>query len=350
MFFRHSCCFLVSVMELSVEINGEILRKMIIYSKEEIMFKKDYLDAINVFPVPDGDTGMNLYLTINRIVSELEKIPPSPTIMEASRTISKGAFLGSKGNSGVILSQFLIGLFKHLENKNKITPKDWAQGMKKGAEKAYKAVVNPKKGTILSVINSVADTAEKIVIEKDSVSWDELFSAMYESAVKSTMETQKQMDLLKEKGVVDAGAQGFVYLLRGWLKALGIRIADLEDNIRELVSTVTDKFMRKEKLAYRYCTELVLNPAQGIITAELHQLLDKYGDSIEVIDHDGIYKIHIHTNDPKTIEYQLNSYGDATLIKADDMQEQQEKRNKKLSEIFSEIESRGYARHWNLPS
>ena len=333
-----------------MEINGEILKKMIIYSKEEITLRKDYLDAINVFPVPDGDTGMNLYLTINKIVAELDKIPHSPSIMEASKSISKGAFLGSKGNSGVILSQFLIGLFKHLEDKNEITHRDWAQGMKKGAEKAYKAVVNPKEGTILSVINSVADTAEKVVMEKDHVNWEELFSAMYESAVKSTLETQKQMDLLKEKGVVDAGAQGFVYLLRGWLKAVGVKIGEIEGNIKELVSTVTEKFMKKEKLLYRYCTELVLNPAQGVMPAELHQLLSKYGDSIEVIDHEGIYKIHIHTNEPETIENHLNSYGDAKLIKADDMHDQQEKRNKKLSEIFNEIESQGYSRNWNLPS
>ncbi len=328
-------------MEITAGIDGEVLKKMILYSKEEIQFKKDYLDAINVFPVPDGDTGMNMYLTINKIVTELEKVPSPPTVKAAAKSISKGAFLGSKGNSGVILSQFLIGLFKHLENKQVITPKDWAEGMKKGADKAYKAVVNPREGTILSVIKSTAATAEKIV-QNGNADWDTLFKSMYETAVKSTLETPEQMPLLKEKGVVDAGAQGFVYVLRGWLKAIGVKISEMEQEVKDLFSNVTDKFLRKEKLEYQYCTEIILKPINGVVTQELHETLTEYGDSIEIINHDGTYKIHIHTNEPKKVAQELNVYGEAQLIKADDMLKQQEERNSKLSNFMKEIENQGY--------
>ena len=176
--------------------------------------KKEYLNDLNVFPVPDGDTGLNMTITMSKVVEELEKADDL-SIKNAAKAIAKGAFVGAKGNSGVILSQFFVGFAKSIEDKDSITTEIFANALVSGSERAYKAVTNPKEGTILTVVKETAD--EALLKATEGLSWKEVVEACYNRAQKATADTPNLLKDLKDAGVIDAGALGFVYLIQGWL-------------------------------------------------------------------------------------------------------------------------------------
>ncbi len=313
------------------KIKGSHLKLMIIKSKEQIERKKDYLDTINVFPVPDGDTGMNMFLTISRIVEELDSAPDPLTIGEAAKRIAKGAFIGAKGNSGVILSQFLMGFCKQLEKNDTLSPQEFAVALNRGAEKAYNAVVNPREGTILTAIREAATRANKVV-SNSTADWDDLFVEIYDAATKATLETPDHLPLLKEKGVVDAGAQGFVYMLKAWLDVVGVdqnRLDTITKEINLLEKHVSAKPSDLEEIQFQYCTEYVMAKPKSS-PQELSQKLKQYGDSIELIEDTDYIKIHLHTNDPNAVLEKLEKYAPVQLVKKDDMIHQANLRNEKL--------------------
>ncbi len=199
-------------------LNSQHIKKMMEQSEKHIKKEKENINAINVFPIPDGDTGANMYYTIKTILDEVKK--EKDDVLQA---INRGAFLGAKGNSGVIYSQFIIGVVEFLEEVDQINPTNFSQALKNGVEYAYDAVMNPVEGTILTVMKKVAERANEIVTNKENgeeVDWYYFMDQLVKRAKEALLETQDELDVLKNAGVVDAGAKGFVHILEAWKEAL----------------------------------------------------------------------------------------------------------------------------------
>jgi len=195
------------------------LKEFMKKSEEKINQERENINAINVFPIPDGDTGSNMFYTIKAIVNEVNSASDSDAeaIFQA---ISKGAFVGAKGNSGVIYSQFLIGIVEYLEDKEVITPELFAEALAEGTEFAYDAVLNPTEGTILTVMKRVTDVAKEVTEKNPEIDWLEFMNILVETGKKCLEETKEMLDVLKENDVVDAGAKGFVHILESWRDAI----------------------------------------------------------------------------------------------------------------------------------
>ncbi|OLS30766.1 MAG: hypothetical protein HeimAB125_18200 [Candidatus Heimdallarchaeota archaeon AB_125] len=223
------------MMEPSTKIDGKTLKKMMITAAHNLEQTKEELNAINVFPIPDGDTGVNLFLTIRTVVEQFDEVDPA-SIAEACQLITKGSFLGAKGNSGVIISQFFQGFSSEIEERETVDIDIFAKALAEGSEWAYDAVLHPTEGTILTVIKDTAAVAKSIA-EKGG-DWTEMITETYLTAVKSLENTPNLLPVLKEAGVVDAGAMGFVNVWLGWcfqlMDSLGIKIAHIEEESEKL--------------------------------------------------------------------------------------------------------------------
>lgn len=217
------------------KIDGTILKKMMVAAAQNLEMTKEEINAINVFPIPDGDTGVNLFLTVRKVVEELDGASPS-SVQEAAQLISKGSFLGAKGNSGVIISQFFQGFSAEIEEYDEVGIEEFAKALKTGCEWAYDAVMNPAEGTILTVIRETAEKAEEVVTNGGG--WTEMIIETYNAALESLENTPNLLPVLKEAGVVDAGAKGFVQVWLGWcfqlMDSLGIKIAHIEEEFAKL--------------------------------------------------------------------------------------------------------------------
>ncbi len=304
-------------------LTGSVLKRMMVESYKRIKKNVTYLNDINAFPVPDGDTGFNMHATIGKIIEELDKTDHNISIKEASNAIKKGAFLGAKGNSGVILSQFFVGFAKTIENIEEITTDKFAEALIEGSNKAYTAVMNPREGTILTVVRDTAEAA--LYKTKEGAQWTEVIEFCYEIAQKSTLETPNLLDVLKEAGVVDAGALGFVYLIQGWLWVLastiaGPRVVKLNDQLTNQHNAI-DVSHAVENLTYRYCTEAYIS-GNGHKERTIRESLVSYGDSLIVIGDGEEIKMHVHSNNPKQAIETLSSYGKIKAAKIDDMMAQ----------------------------
>ncbi|MCE7741888.1 MAG: DAK2 domain-containing protein [Candidatus Heimdallarchaeota archaeon] len=192
-----------------------LFKKMMIKSEKHIALEKENINAINVFPIPDGDTGSNIYYTLQAIVKEVAEISEGngDKIFHA---ISKGSFVGAKGNSGVIYSQFLIGVVEHLDKALSITPITFTEALKEGTEFAYESVLNPTEGTILTVMKAVTDKAVDLITENPAIDWIEYINELVDASNITLKLTKEMLDVLKEANVVDAGAKGFVHILESW--------------------------------------------------------------------------------------------------------------------------------------
>jgi len=197
-----------------------LLKDMMELSEKYIAVEKENINAINVFPIPDGDTGSNMYYTIQAIVKEVNTIHDDNGNKEIFLAISKGSFVGAKGNSGVIYSQFLIGVVEYLEKIPIITPLTFAKALEEGTEFAYDAVLNPTEGTILTVMKRTSDKAIEITLEKQDIGWVEFIDLLVEESKQCLEETKEMLDILKEADVVDAGAKGFVHILESWKEVI----------------------------------------------------------------------------------------------------------------------------------
>lgn len=200
-------------------LNAKYLKEFMRKSEEKINQERENINAINVFPIPDGDTGSNMFYTIKAIVNEVNNT--NDTDAEAIfQAISKGAFVGAKGNSGVIYSQFLIGIVEYLENKDVITPTDFAEALAEGTEMAYDAVLNPTEGTILTVMKRVTEVAKEVTAKSPNIDWLEFMNILVKTGKECLEQTKDMLDVLKENNVVDAGAKGFVHILESWRDAI----------------------------------------------------------------------------------------------------------------------------------
>ena len=301
--------------------NAALLLNFFRGGEAQLTNHKEEVNALNVYPVPDGDTGTNMGLTIK---SAVKNINDGMTVKEICSTISRGALMGARGNSGVILSQILRGFTLSLQNTTEIKAEDIAAALNKGVEIAYKSVLKPVEGTILTVSRKAAEAALSAAETAQSI--DEVLKAAIEAGKTALEHTPDLLPVLKEAGVVDAGGRGFLYILEGGLAALrGEEItasAPEELVVKDKTVAFSAEFQETD-IKFHYCTELMIHNAK-----EDHEYVRKHiteavdGDSLVCVGDEGIIKVHYHSNDPgKIISFAL-TIGELFDIKVENMKEQ----------------------------
>ena len=303
-------------------IEGKMLRDMFVSGANNLQNHKELVDKLNVFPVPDGDTGTNMSLTISYAMKELAKVA-NDSITEIGKSLSKGSLMGARGNSGVILSQIIRGFSKSIEGKEQISTEDLAKAFKNGSDTAYKAVIKPIEGTILTVVRESGEYAIKAAKkEKDLLKFLEM---VIDEANKSLERTPELLKNLKEAGVVDSGGKGLVLIYEGMYEALKgnpIKAKDLNDsNVSEVKQAGTS--INTEDIKFCYCTEFILE-SNSISDTEIRDIMLKYGDSLAVVGDEGIIKVHVHTNDPGLVLQDALKHGQLVTIKIENMKLQHE--------------------------
>ncbi len=322
-------------------IEGKMLRDMFVSGANNLQNHKELVDKLNVFPVPDGDTGTNMSLTISYAMKELAKVE-NDSITEIGKSLSKGSLMGARGNSGVILSQIIRGFSKSIEGKEQISTEDLAKAFKNGSDTAYKAVIKPIEGTILTVVRESGEYAIKAAKkEKDLLKFLEM---VIDEANKSLERTPELLKNLKEAGVVDSGGKGLVLIYEGMYEALKgnpIKAKDLNDlNVSEVKQAGTS--INTEDIKFCYCTEFILE-SNSISDTEIRDIMLKYGDSLAVVGDEGIIKVHVHTNDPGLVLQDALKHGQLVTIKIENMKLQHE--NKLVGdtdEIAQSVEEKEY--------
>ena len=303
-------------------IEGKMLRDMFVSGANNLQNHKELVDKLNVFPVPDGDTGTNMSLTISYAMKELAKVE-NDSITEIGKSLSKGSLMGARGNSGVILSQIIRGFSKSIEGKEQISTEDLAKAFKNGSDTAYKAVIKPIEGTILTVVRESGEYAIKAAKkEKDLLKFLEM---VIDEANKSLERTPELLKNLKEAGVVDSGGKGLVLIYEGMYEALNgkpIKAKDSNDsNVSEVKQAGTS--INTEDIKFCYCTEFILE-SNSISDTEIRDIMLKYGDSLAVVGDEGIIKVHVHTNDPGLVLQDALKHGQLVTIKIENMKLQHE--------------------------
>jgi len=305
-------------------INAKTLKKMFLAGAARIEAKKDYINELNVFPVPDGDTGTNMTLTIMSAVKELNAASDS-SMEEVAKAISSGSLRGARGNSGVILSQLFRGFTKEIKNYDEINVTIMANAFQKASETAYRAVMKPKEGTILTVARGGAEKAAQLVSETDDLVYfcQEVIAYMDEVLE----QTPELLPVLKEAGVVDSGGQGLIEIVKGCYDVLigkEVSYGDISAEDLEHTDINIDK-VAMEDIKFGYCTEFIILLDKKFDNASelsLKEFFTSIGDSIVVVSDDDIVKVHVHTNDPGLAIQQALTYGSLTSIKIDNMREE----------------------------
>lgn len=296
-------------------LDADILKRGFIGAYNSLEIDKEMVNALNVFPVPDGDTGTNMALTMNSAVKEIRS-GEELSIDEILNRVAKGSLMGARGNSGVILSQLLRGFTKKLTGVKKIGVKELALAFKEGSDMAYKAVMKPTEGTILTVGRGCAEKAMEVSRSETDIV--EFFRRVVEYGNRVLDKTPDMLPVLKEAGVVDAGGKGLLVILEGALKSV-IEEGALE---LELEATVDHSpYYVQDDIEFGYCTEFIVNKAT-VDPEQLKKEIERYGDSMLVVGGEGMIKVHIHTNNPgEVIEKGLRS-GELIDIKIDNMRYQ----------------------------
>ncbi|PTY79835.1 hypothetical protein B5V89_04560 [Heyndrickxia sporothermodurans] len=314
-------------------LDGKRFAEMVIMGANHLSNNANVVDALNVFPVPDGDTGTNMNLSMTSGAKEVQKNVQEHIGMVAS-ALSKGLLMGARGNSGVILSQLFRGLGKAIENKKEISAKEFASALEAGVETAYKAVMKPVEGTILTVAK---DAAKKgVEIAKNETDLVKVMEAVVQEAKKSLKRTPELLPVLKEVGVVDSGGQGLVFVYEGFLAELKGETLSTTSNppisMNEMVNAEHHKsvqsFMNTEDIKFGYCTEFRVKFAKDKLAAhpfsehEFRNDLSHYGDSLLVISDDEIVKVHIHSEQPGEVLTYAQQYGQLINMKIENMRQQ----------------------------
>ncbi|MCB2296994.1 DAK2 domain-containing protein [Clostridium tagluense] len=303
-----------------LKINGQHFRNMVINASNRLEDQKEYVNALNVFPVPDGDTGTNMSMTFKAAVCEIENMSTT-SISEISQKIARGALMGARGNSGVILSQIFRGIGKGLEGKIEVTSEEFAKSILEGATFAYKAVMRPTEGTILTIIKAAGESA----VSSGATNVVELMEEVCTHSEIMLDKTPDMLQALKEAKVVDAGGMGLLIIFKGMHEALKnnmeatINKADKQSSKSEIIPPVATDM--PVNIKYGYCTELLVI-AENVDTNELKTYLEKHGDSMVVVTQDEFLKIHIHTNDPGLVLSKAVTLGELSKIKIENMREQ----------------------------
>mgnify|MGYP006066737667 CR=1 FL=1 len=320
-------------------INGSTLRKMFLNAFSLVEENKKNIDALNVFPVPDGDTGTNMSLTLKSAVSEMNACE-SNTIESICVAFNRGALKGARGNSGVITSQIIKGICSVLmSNETEITLKDFAKAMQNGSDMAYKAVTVPKEGTILTIIKAMAEKAKQAA--KSAKSFEDFLNEIISYGETTLQMTPDMLPVLKKAGVVDAGGRGLVFIFSGFYKALTGEMADVQfvDNVEKDV-TSEDIHVNYQSLAdikFAYCTEFfVINIYEKTTDADINTLrsrLMEIGDCVLCIGDLQLIKVHVHTNEPnRALGYALQ-LGELNGVKIENMLEQNRQLRKQQEKV-----------------
>jgi DAK2 domain fusion protein YloV len=308
-------------------IDATMLKKMFLAGAVSIEAKKEYINELNVFPVPDGDTGTNMTLTIMSAVKEVNALE-NPTIEELAKAISGGSLRGARGNSGVILSQLFRGFCKEIKDSKEINVTVMTNALQKAVETAYRAVMKPKEGTILTVARGAAEKAAQLVSETDDmVVFGREVIAHMEVVLKNTPEL---LPVLKEAGVVDSGGQGLLEIVKGAYDALlGKEVSFASVTMSEVSDRVTRERISTDDIKFGYCTEFIINLEKEYnsnIEEEFKTYLESIGDSLVVVSDDDIVKVHVHTNDPGLAIQKALTYGSLSRMKIDNMREEHNER------------------------
>lgn len=299
------------------KINGEHFFKIMVGASNKLEEQKEFVNSLNVFPVPDGDTGTNMSMTFRSAVEEIANFK-SKSIGEVSKKLAKGALMGARGNSGVILSQILRGIAKGLENKEEVNAKEFAESLMEGSKSAYKAVMRPTEGTILTIIRAagesgVASTSSDIV---------KLMEEVCEYSKNMLNKTPEMLPVLKKAKVVDAGGMGLLVILNGMLETLKGNMQESVsiNDVKEVKYTAVQE-LSQEEIKFGYCTEFIVLSDKVDINS-FRTDLENYGDSIVAVCYEDIVKVHIHTNDPGLILSKAIKFGELSKIKIENMREQ----------------------------
>ena len=318
-------------------IDAKLLARMFLAGAKNLEVKKEWINELNVFPVPDGDTGTNMTLTIMSAVKEVNNLE-DVQMTSLAKAISSGSLRGARGNSGVILSQLLRGFTKGIRDLEELDAVALARAVDKGVETAYKAVMKPKEGTILTVARGVADKA--LELAEDAENLQTFLEDVLEEGRRVLAKTPDMLPVLKEAGVVDSGGQGLMVVLEGAFDAFMGKEVDLTFDGGESAKVVKITPQAEADIKFGYCTEfiIVLNKE---FTAEdevdFKAYLSSLGDSIVCVADDEVVKIHVHTNDPGLAIQRALTYGSLSRIKIDNMREEhQEKLIKDAEKIAAQ--------------
>ena len=324
-------------MEINV-IDAQMLQKMFIAGAKNLEAKKEWINELNVFPVPDGDTGTNMTLTIMSAANEVGAIS-NPTMENVAKAISTGSLRGARGNSGVILSQLFRGFTREIKKYDDINVEILSRACVRAVETAYKAVMKPKEGTILTVAKGMADKACEMLGTSDDlvVVIDEIIK--HGDYVLS--QTPEMLPVLKQAGVVDSGGQGLMVVLKGAYDALLGKEVDytLEVSAPKTSMVTDDLPLDEADIKFGYCTEFIINldkPMDDKEEKSFKEFLESIGDSIVLVADDEIVKVHVHTNQPGEAFTRALTYGSLSRMKIDNMREEHHERLIKNAQIMAE--------------
>ena len=299
-------------------INGADLRRMIISAAAAIELNKQALNDLNVFPVPDGDTGTNMSMTINAAAGDLRKTE-DPSLEKAAKVAASAMLRGARGNSGVILSLLFRGLSKKLKGADHADGVLWAEALQEGVDAAYKAVMKPAEGTILTVSRLAAAKAREAAQENNHIEFVQ--AAAIEEAKIALADTTNQNPVLKKAGVVDAGG-------KGWLVALEAMLASIQGNDVIVPEGTADSQVKEaanfddfdtDDITFAYCTEFIIQRENDLDPEKLRDFLYSLGDSLVLVDDEEIIKVHVHTNDPGKALHEAMDYGSFVTVKIENM-------------------------------
>lgn len=308
------------------QIDAKLFQKMFLGGALSIEARKEEINELNVFPVPDGDTGTNMTLTIMAAAKEVSQLE-EPTMETLAKAISSGSLRGARGNSGVILSQLFRGFTKEVKNCTVIDVTVMAAALSKAVETAYKAVMKPKEGTILTVARGGAEKAAELAMETDDL---EYFCAEILKHMEAVLEkTPDLLPVLKEAGVVDSGGQGLLVVLQGAYDVMLGKQVQFEEGIspvkQKTSPTVSTEQIETSEIKFGYCTEFIImleKQYDAETEREFKSYLESLGDSIVVVSDEDIVKVHVHTNDPGLAIQRALTYGSLTKMKIDNMREE----------------------------
>ena len=319
-------------------INAETLQKMFIAGAKNLEAKKEWINELNVFPVPDGDTGTNMTLTIMSAAKEVGAIT-EPTMETIAKAISTGSLRGARGNSGVILSQLFRGFTREIKKVDQIDVDVLSRACVKAVETAYKAVMKPKEGTILTVAKGMADKSCELVGESDDLV--HVIDEIIKHGDYVLSQTPEMLPVLKQAGVVDSGGQGLMTVIKGAFDALlGKEIDYTLEPVQTAGTKVTEEVpMDDVEIKFGYCTEFIINLDKEMPKSEekaFKEFLESIGDSIVLVADDEIVKVHVHTNEPGVAITKALTYGSLSRMKIDNIREEHQERLIKNAEKMAE--------------
>ena len=321
------------------KIDSGMIQKMFLAGAKALEAKKEYINELNVFPVPDGDTGTNMTMTIMSAAKEVSMLQ-KPKMDELAKAISSGSLRGARGNSGVIMSQIFRGFVKSIKGNDTLDVTVLGNAVSHAAETAYKAVMKPKEGPILTVAKAGADRARELLMEGKVTDLAEFCDQVAASMEETLLRTPDMLPVLKEAGVVDSGGEGLMTFIRGALDALNGRTADFTIKVAGNTQLVQASKAGEADIKFGYCTEFIimLERNENVVESQLKDYLQKIGDCVVVVADEDIVKVHVHTNDPGLAIQKALSFGSLTSMKIDNMREEHQEKLIKDAEKLAQGE------------